>query len=92
MNLKDMPALHESDDQLNHFPEMVKSVIKNYFTEYQHRKGGDKDPELLAISFATAMFGLTMNFFVVEAYDTAVSFDDVAAELIRMFALSLEMR
>jgi len=84
MNMKDVHGLSDNDDTFLNFPEKIKSLLTAYLTEYKRRNGARWSEELLAVTFLTTLFGLLMNFFVVKAFDTDVTYDEASSNLIAM--------
>ena len=89
MNMKDIKDLTGGTDGFLNFPNRLKDLLKGYFAEYCKRYNRVGDAELLAVGFLSSLFGLAMNYFVVKAFETDTTYDDVAAQVVELYALGM---
>ncbi|WP_230742649.1 TetR/AcrR family transcriptional regulator [Methanooceanicella nereidis] len=85
MNMKDIDGLSENDDSFMSFPENLRNILIKYFDEYNRKNNGTNDPKLLAATFLSFLFGLNMNYFIVNAFTTDIGYEEVSSLFIEMF-------
>lgn len=85
MNMKDINGLSDDDDSFMSFPENLYRILVKYFEEYICRNNLTNDPYLLATVFLSSLLGLNMNYYILNAFRTEVSYDEASGTFIDMF-------
>ena len=89
MNMKDIKDLTGGTEGFLNVPNKLKGLLEGYFAEYCERHKRVGNAEILAVGFLSSLFGLAMNYFVVKAFETDTTYDDVAAHIVELYVLEM---
>jgi len=86
MELKNNELTIELNPPLRKFPNELKKLLVVYFTEMNERGVIERNPEVLAINFLAANFGIFTSFIILEKFNTDTNMNICIADFVKTFA------
>lgn len=86
MHLKDKKLTSEFDSPMFKFPNELKNLLVKYFLKMKEIDIVKENPEVLAVNFLAANFGIYVSFLILNKFNTDINIETCVLNYVKTFA------